>query len=230
MHENQSVAVLESAGHREKAISILIVDDNPMVRYGIRRLLEQKARIEITAEASSCHAAWDILRSKSPCVLLIDIDLKDGCAHKLIAKVGKAAPVTKILVYSAQAGELQIIQALRSGAHGYLTKDAEPDGLLEAIRAIAQSGSYLDPAISSKVIGQLGRVQERRVSRSRHLTQRESAVLQGIALGKRNRDIASDLFITERTVKYHLTSMFAKLRGSNRTEAVKYAFEHGFIK
>jgi len=230
MHENHPVPLLGSAGPREKAITILIVDDNPMVRYGIRRLLEQKTRIQITAESSSCQAAWGILGSNSPCVLLIDIDLKDGCAHKLIARVVKEAPQTRILVYSAQAGDLQIIQALRSGAHGYLTKDAEPDGLLEAIRAIVQSGSYLDPAISSKVIGQLGRAQERRVSRSRHLTQRESAVLQGVALGKRNRDIASDLFITERTVKYHLTSMFAKLRVSNRTEAVKYAFEHGFIK
>jgi len=230
MYKNQSVAFLRSAGNVEKTISILILDDNPMVRYGIRQLCEQQTGLEMIAEASSCQMAWNMLESKKPRVLLMDIDMKDGCAHKLIAKVVREAPETRILVYSARSGELQILQALRSGAHGYLTKDVEPDGLLDAIHAIAHSGSYLDPAISSKVIGQLGRVQERRTSNSRRLTQRETAVLQGIATGKRNRDIATDLFITERTVKYHLSSMFAKLQVRNRTEAVKYAFEHGFIK
>lgn len=230
MHESQSVSLPVSRGLREEGISILIVDDNPIVRYGIRQLLERETDIQVTAETSSCHAAWDILSTSSPHMILIDVDLKDGCGHRLIAKVSKAVLKTKILVYSAQTGELQIIQTLRNGAHGYLTKDAEPNGLLVAIRAIALCGSYIDPAISSKVIGQLGRVHERRTSKSRRLTWREFAVLQGIATGKRNRDIASDLFITERTVKYHLSSMFAKLRVSNRTEAVKYAFEHGFIK
>lgn len=230
MYKGQSASLLKSAGHIEEPISILILDDNPIVRYGVRKLCEQKTDIGMIAEAYSCQTAWNMLESKKPRVLLMDIDMKDGCAQKLIAKVAREAPETKILVYSAQAGELQIIQALRTGAHGYLTKNVEPDGLIDAITAIAHSGSYLDPAISSKVIGQLGRVQERRTSKSRRLTQRETAVLQGIATGKRNRDIATDLFITERTVKYHLSSMFAKLQVRNRTEAVKYAFEHGFIK
>jgi DNA-binding NarL/FixJ family response regulator len=214
----------------ESAVSVLIVDEHPIVRYGISQLLEQATDLCVIAETCSCGTAWKSIKTKAPRVLLIDVDLKDGCALRLIAKVTKARLQTRILVYSANAGELQITDALRSGAHGFITKDIQPDELLKAIRTISESGSYLDPAVTSKVIGQLGRKQERRAVNGRRLTQRESAVLQAIALGKRSSDIAAELFISERTVKYHLSSMYNKLQVSNRTQAVKYAFKYGLIK
>jgi len=228
--EIESVHRAESAGEGRDTVSVLIVDDHPIVRYGISQLVQQADRTLLSSHTSCCHTAWKAISSARPSVLLMDIDLKDGCAHKLIEKIARSTFLTRVLVYSALAGELQIIDALRSGAHGYITKDAEPEALLRAIHAVYRDGSYLDPAIASKVIGQLGRVQERRASNGRRLTQRECAVLKGLSEGKRNRDIAADLFITERTVKYHLSSMYNKLNVSNRAEAIRFAFEHRFFQ
>ena len=230
MGQRQVQPIRNSLMSSESAVSVLIVDENPIVRYGISQLLEQATGLCVIAETCSCDTAWKSLKTKAPRVLLIDVDLKDGCALRLIAKVTKARLQTRILVYSANTGDLQITDALRSGAHGFITKDIQPDELLKAIRTISESGSYLDPAVTSKVIGQLGRKQEKRAVYGRRLTQRESAVLQAIAMGKRSRDIAAELFISERTVKYHLSSMYNKLQVSNRTQAVKYAFKYGLIK
>jgi DNA-binding NarL/FixJ family response regulator len=123
-----------------------------------------------------------------------------------------------------------VLEAVRCGVHGYITKDAEPERLCEAIRVVAGGDFYLDPAIASKVIAQVGRKHERRARPSRELTPREVAVLYRLAAGMRNSEIASDLFITERTVKYHITSMFNKLQARNRTQAVKIAIQNGLIK
>ena len=208
----------------------MIVDDHPIVRYGIMHLLEAEPGMHIATDISNCFMAWEILRKNAPNLLLMDVELKDGCAHTLMMKIGEQGIDTRILVYSAQTEDWQILDALRHGAHGYITKNAEPDRLCEAVRMVGEGGFYIDPAIASKVIGQVGRIHERRSPRSRQLTPRESAVLKGIATGKRNQDIAAELYITERTVKYHLSSMFNKLQVQNRTEAVRYAFEHGMIK
>ena len=208
---------------------VLLVDDHPIVRYGIMRLLEGELNKHVVADNSSCKTAEGILRKHAPVLLLMDMQLRNGCAHTLIMKAMKLCPATRILVYSAQAEDHQIIDALRHGVHGYVTKDAEPDRLCEAISVVGEGGSYIDPSIASKVIGHVGRINERRTLNSRQLTQRESAVLKGIASGKRSRDIAVDLYISERTVKYHLSSIFSKMRVHNRTEAVRYAFERGLI-
>lgn len=217
-------------GFGSQQLSILIVDDHPIVRYGITRLLEDELDMHIIAAVSDCETAGGILRNEAPVLLLMDMQLQDGCAHNLVMKVGELGLDTRILVYSAQIEDWQIVDALRHEVHGYITKNAEPVNLCEAIRVVAEGGSYIDPSIASKVIGQVGRTNERRSPQSRHLTERESAVLKGIASGKRSREIAVELYITERTVKYHLSSMFSKLRVHNRTEAVTYAFEHGLIK
>ena len=208
---------------------VLLVDDHPIVRYGIMRLLEGELNKHVVADNSSCKTAEGILRKHAPVLLLMDMQLRNGCAHTLIMKGIELCPATRILVYSAQVEDHQIIEALRQGVHGYVTKDAEPDRLCEAISVVGEGGSYIDPSIASKVIGHVGRINERRTLNSRQLTQRESAVLKGIASGKRSRDIAVDLYISERTVKYHLSSIFSKMRVHNRTEAVRYAFERGLI-
>ena len=217
-------------GFWSQPLSILIVDDHPMIRYGIKHLLDGESDMHIIADVSDCEIAGGILRNEVPALLLMDMQLQDGCAHKLVMSIGELGLDTRILVYSAQIEDWQIIDAFRHEVHGYITKNAEPVRLCEAIRVVAEGGSYIDPSIASKVMGHVGRNNERRSPQSRQLTQRESAVLKGVASGKRSREIAAELYITERTVKYHLSSMFSKLRVHNRTEAVTYAFEHGLIK
>jgi len=211
-------------------LSVLILDDQPIIRYGLVQLLSSRPGMRVVGETGSCAAALERLDSTKTDLLLMDMDLKEGCAQTLIQKILEKNYVTRVLVYSALAHDAHVLEAVRCGVHGYITKDAEPERLYQAILVVAGGAFYLDPAIASKVIGEVGRKHERRARRSRELTAREVAVLQRLAAGMRNSEIAGDLFITERTVKYHITSMFNKLRARNRTQAVKIALQNGLIK
>ena len=215
---------------RRAALSVLILDDYPIIRYGLARLLASRPDMRVVAETGSCAVAWKQLDTTKPDLLLMDMNLREGCAPGLILSIIEANLATRVLVYSAQSHDAHVLEAVRNGVHGYITKDAEPERLCEAIRVVGDGGVYLDPAVASKVIAQLGRTHERRARRSRELTAREVAVLHRLAAGMRNSEIATELFITERTVKYHITSMFNKLRARNRTQAVKIALENGLIK
>jgi DNA-binding NarL/FixJ family response regulator len=212
------------------SVAVLILDDHPIIRYGLVHLLSSRSGLRVVGETDSCATAWERLDSTKTDILLMDMELKDGCADSLIQKIIEENLATRVLVYSAHSHDAHVLEAVRCGAHGYITKDAEPELLCEAIRVVAGGDFYLDPAIASKVIAQVGRKHERRARRGRELTEREVAVLHRLATGMRNSEIACDLFITERTVKYHITSMFSKLRARNRTQAVKIAIQNGLIK
>jgi DNA-binding NarL/FixJ family response regulator len=164
-----------------------------------------------------------------PDVVLVDLMLEDGTACDLMQKLQARGIAGQILVYTAHAGEAQVLETLRAGASGYIIKGSTPQRLTDAIHTVAEGGSYLDPAIASQVMGRVGRTKERRSSHSRELTERESTVLNALVQGKRNKDIAGELFITERTVKYHVNALFTKLRVQNRTQAVRAAVEQGLV-
>jgi len=221
------LAVLDGS---DAKLSVLILNDHPIIRYGLVQLLTSLAGMRVVGDTGSCATARERLDSMKPDLLLLDMELKEGCAQTLIQKIIEENLNTRVLVYSARSHDAHVLDAVRCGAHGYITKDAEPELLCEAIRVVAGGDFYLDPAIASKVIAQVGRKHERRARRGRELTEREVAVLHRLAAGMRNSEIASDLFITERTVKYHITSMFTKLQARNRTQAVKIAIQNGLIK
>ena len=229
-----SVGEQDSASTRstdlvETNVRVLVVDDHPVVRMGVSMLLAQESRLKIVGEASSCAEAWDKLRGLRPDVILGDLILEDGNACELMQKMQAEGISGRLLVYSAHAGEARVLEALRAGASGYIIKGSTPQRLIDAIRTVAGGDSYLDPAIASRVMGRLGRTEERRSGHSRELTEREAAVLKALVMGKRNKDIAGELFITERTVKYHVNGLFTKLRVKNRTQAVHAAIEQGLI-
>jgi len=211
-------------------LSVLILDDHPIIRYGLVQLLTSQPNMRVVCETGSCTTARERLDSVKPDLLLLDMELKEGCAQTLIQKIIDENLNTRVLVYSARLHDAQVLEAVRCGAHGYITKDAEPERLCEAIRVVTGGDFYLDPSIASKVIAQVGRKYERRARGGRELTEREVAVLHRLATGMRNSEIANELFITERTVKYHITSMFTKLQAKNRTQAVKIAIQNGLIK
>jgi len=211
-------------------LSVFILHDHPMVRYGITRMLASRSDMRVAGETRSCAVALKALETAPPDLLLMDMELREGGAPGLILKINEHNLRTRVLVYSAQSHESHVLEAMRCGAHGYVTSDAGPGQLCEAMRVVAGGEFYIDPAIASKVVATVGRKHERRARVSRELTPREVAVLHRLAAGMRNSEIASDLYITERTVKYHITSMFNKLRARNRTQAVKIAIQHGLIK
>ena len=213
----------------EATLSVLVVDDHPVVRMGVSMMLAAESGLRVVGEASSCAEGWSMLLKLRPDVVLVDLMLEDGTACDLMQKLQAKGLAAQILVYSAHTGEAKVLETLRAGASGYIIKGSAQQRLIDAIHTVAGGDSYLDPAIASQVMGRLGRTQERRSPHSRELTERESTVLEALVQGKRNKDIAGELFITERTVKYHVNALFTKLRVQNRTQAVRAAFEQGLV-
>lgn len=213
----------------EETLSVLVVDDHPVVRMGVSMMLAAESGLRVVGEASSCAEGWRMLLKLRPDVVVVDLMLEDGTACDLMQKLQAKGLAAQIVVYSAHTGEAKVLEALRAGASGYIVKGSKQQRLIDAIHTVAGGGSYLDPAIASQVMGRLGRTQERRSPHSRELTERESTVLEALVQGKRNKDIAGELFITERTVKYHVNALFTKLRVQNRTQAVRAAVEQGLV-
>jgi len=213
----------------EATLSVLVVDDHPVVRMGVSMMLAAESGLRVVGEASSCAEGWRMLLKLRPDVVVVDLMLEDGTACDLMQKLQAKGLAAQILVYSAHTAEAKVLETLRAGASGYIIKGSAQQRLIDAIHTVAGGDSYLDPAIASQVMGRLGRTQERRSPHSRDLTERESTVLEALVQGKRNKDIAGELFITERTVKYHVNALFTKLRVQNRTQAVRAAFEQGLV-
>ncbi len=217
------------SGANNHNYSILVVDDNPLVRYGIRQLLECEPDMTISAEIDCCNSAWALLSRQKITVLLLDLELHDGLAYRLIADIVNNQLKTKIMAYSANMSEWQVANTLDCGAHGLISKNVDPLVLREAIRAMIRCGSYYDSVVASLLVKKFESKEKQNKCPHQQLTKREVSVLNGIAEGKRNQDIAHDLYISERTVKYHLSSLFQKLQVHNRTEALKYAYDHDLL-
>lgn len=214
---------------KNRPISVLAVDVHPLIRMGVYTLLAAESGLRIVGEASGCAEAWGMLLKLRPDVILVDLMLDDGSACDLIQKIQARSITGHVIVYTAHTGEVHVLEALRAGASGYILKGSTPQRLIDAIYAVAGGGSYLDPAVTSQVIGRMGREQERRMPSGRELTEREAMVLGALAQGKRNKDIAGELFIAESTVRYHIKRLFTKLRVKNRTQAVQAAIKQGLI-
>jgi len=227
--DSESTRSTNMTNVKNPTVSVLVVDDHPVVRLGVSMLIAQESGLRVAGEASSCAEAWTLLLRLQPDVILGDLMLGDGTACDLMQKMQAKGIGGQVLVYTAHTGEAQVLETLRAGASGYLIKGSAPQRLIDAIHTVAGGDTYLDPAIASQVVGRLGRPQERRSVHSRELTNRETTVLNGLAQGKRNKDIAGELFITERTVKYHVNALFTKLRVQNRTQAVRVAVEQGLV-
>ena len=218
-----------STDEENAPLSVLVVDAHPVVRMGISMLIAQDSGLRLVGEASSCAQTWDMLLSLRPDIIVGDLMLEDGTACDLMEKMRAGGIAGQFVVYTTHVGEAHVLEALRAGASGYVVKNSTPQCLIDAIHTVARGDSYLDPAITSQVVGRLGRTHERRSSYSRELTKREATVLHSLALGKCNKEIAGELFITERTVKYHISHLFAKLRVKNRTQAVRAAVDQGLV-
>ena len=202
-----------------RSIEIVVVDDFPVVRHGICDLLASQQGFKVVGDAEDGIDGLRMTKATQPDILLLDLELNaQQYSYDFISKIVSGYPTTKVVVYTGYYSENLVLEAIRCGASAYVIKSSHLDRLYEAIRAVAGGGSYLDPGITSLVIGKIGRRQDRRTPNSRELVS-----------GKRNREIAENLFISERTVKYHIKSMFAKLHAKSRTEVVKIAIRNGFV-
>jgi two-component system, NarL family, response regulator len=203
-------------------IRILCVDDHPVVRRGIAAMLATEPSLSLVAEAASGSEALGKYRESRPDVVLMDLRLPGGMdGIETIVALRKEWPQARVLILTTYAGDENIHRALEAGARGYLIKDALDDDLLNAVTAVWQGRRYVPPRIAVQLAEHGPRVE---------LTDRERQVLNLMAQGLRNKEIAAELAISEATARTHVENIVAKLGVNSRMEAVILAAQRGFIQ
>ncbi len=210
-----------------EAIRILIAADHAVVREGLRGLIATEPGMVVIAEAVDGPDAVSKAGSLRPDVILMDLVMPHLDGLEAIHQIKERDPEARILVLTSFAGDDKVFPAIRNGALGYLLKDTSPQELLHAIRDVYRGESSLHPTIARMLIGELNRPPTRRPAADQ-LTEREVDVLQLVALGLSNEVIGARLFISERTVRTHVSSLLGKLHLANRTQAALYAVREGF--
>jgi DNA-binding NarL/FixJ family response regulator len=204
-------------------ISLLIVDDHPVVRDGLRGMFTADPRFEVLAEAGDGAEAIAAAEKLRPDVILMDLRMPRTDGVTAIKELAKRGVPSRVLVLTTYDTDSDVLPAIEAGATGYLLKDAPRDELFRAVEAAAQGQAVLSPAVATRLMGQM------RQPTSEPLSQRELEVLELIARGSTNREAAKQLFISEATVKTHLLHVYAKLGVNDRAAAVATAFSRGYL-
>ena len=218
------------SGRLEAPIRIVVADDHPVVRDGLVAMLRADPAFDIVGEAANGAEAVRLVEATAPDVLLLDLEMPglDGVA--VLRRLRESGSRTRAIVFTVFDTDERIIAAVEAGAQGYLLKGVPRAEMFAAIRAVHAGGSLLQPVVAARVL-------EHVASRARGgdalspeeivLTPRESDVLQLLARGRSNKQIAATLGVSERTVKFHVSALFTKLGATNRTEAVTRAIQAG---
>jgi DNA-binding NarL/FixJ family response regulator len=204
-------------------IRILLVDDHPVVRHGLRGMLDAEPDLTVVGEASSGPEGVDLATAERPDIVLMDLRMPGGDGVSATEKLLSAVPGVRVVVLTTYESDRDILRAIEAGASGYLLKDASPTELADAVRAAARGETVLAPSVASTLVRQV------RKPAPPALSARESEVLRLVARGRTNADIGKALFISEATVKTHLLRIFNKLDVADRTAAVTTAMEHGLL-
>ncbi|MFT4113735.1 response regulator [Silvibacterium sp.] len=203
-----------------ETIRILVVDDHKIVRQGLVALLNTVSDFEVIAEASDGLEAVEVWRQHKPDVTLMDLRLPGLGGADSISRIREFAPAARIIVLTTFDGDEDIYRALQAGARGYLLKGMDLDELTEAIHAVHSGRSRIPAQVAEKLAERMG---------GPGLTTRELEVLKRIVAGRSNKEIASDLFISEATVKTHVNSILGKLGVADRTHAATTALQRGIV-
>jgi DNA-binding NarL/FixJ family response regulator len=204
-------------------IRLLIVDDHPVVRDGLRGMFTGTSEVDVVGEAADGAEAVTLAEALRPDVILMDLRMPGVDGVTAIGRLSERGLDTRVLVLTTYDTEADVVPAIEAGATGYLLKDAPRDELFRAVRAAARGESVLSPSVAAKLIGQV------RAPAREPLSQRELEVLGLIARGSTNREAAAHLFISEATVKTHLLHIYGKLGVRDRASAVAAAYERGLL-
>lgn len=208
-------------------IGVLIADDHPVVRQGLRTFLALQEDVEVVGEAGDGEEAVARARELLPDVALVDLVMPKLDGIEAIRRIREASPSTKAIVLTSFADDDKVVPAVKAGAAGYLLKDVAPDDLIDAIRRVHRGEALLHAAVAARLMQEVSHDAERPGAA---LTAREREVLRLIAHGRSNREIASDLVLSEKTVKTHVSNILAKLHLADRTQAALYAVRERLVE
>jgi DNA-binding NarL/FixJ family response regulator len=200
---------------------VLVVDDHALLRTGVANIINHEADLEVVAEAANGHDAIDAFLIHHPDVVLMDLRMPGMEGVEAIRRIREIDPQARVVVLTTYDADEDIARALQAGAKAYILKDISADALIACVRDVLAGKTYLAPAAAAKLAERVTQVQ---------LTPRELAALRLLANGHSNKEIATSLEISERTVKSHLAHLFEKLQVTSRTEAVRVATRRGLVR
>lgn len=222
---------------------IVIIDDHQLFREGVKRILDFEPSFEVIAEGDDGEEALAIVDAHKPDVVIMDINMPKVNGVEATKQLIEADEDTKVIILSIHDDENYVTHALKTGARGYLLKEMDADTLIEAVKVVADGGSYLHPKVTHNLVNEFRRLAasngqaasmqplQPEIRRPLHiLTRRECEVLQMLADGKSNRGIGEALFISEKTVKNHVSNILQKMNVNDRTQAVVVAIKNGWVE
>ena len=224
----------------EENVRIILIDDHKLFREGVKRILEFEPRFEVVAEGDDGTDAIELVQENDPDIVLMDINMPVQNGVEATADLIKKFPELKVIILSIHDDESYVTHALKTGALGYLLKEMDADSLVEAIKVVNEGGSYLHPKVTKNLVHDYRRLANEEsagtpinetYSQPLHiLTRRECQVLQLLAEGKSNRAVSEALYISEKTVKNHVSNILQKLNVNDRTQAVVMAIKNAWVK
>ncbi|MBW3110880.1 MULTISPECIES: response regulator [Bacillaceae] len=222
------------------ATNIVIIDDHQLFREGVKRILEFEPSFNVVAEGDDGSEAMNLVETHEPDVVLMDINMPETNGVEATRELMDKYPETKVIILSIHDDENYVNHALKTGALGYLLKEMDSDALVDAVKIVAEGGSYVHPKVTHNLVAEYKRLanaqnsggfQQSEVRRPLHLlTRRECEVLQMLADGKSNRGIGEGLYISEKTVKNHVSNILQKMNVNDRTQAVVTAIKNGWVE
>ena len=212
-----------------KIIQVLLADDHVLVRAGIRTLLEKIPNVKVVAEAASGREALELVKTKLPDLVLMDIAMANLNGLEALSRIAKDFPEVKVMILSAHANEEYVIRALRGGAAGYMLKDSATAELELAVSSVREGKTYLSPSISRTAIDNYLERMGDVVSPLEQLTSRQREILQLIGEGKNTKEIASNLEISVKTVESHRLQLMERLRIHDVPGLVRFAIRTGLV-
>ncbi|MDI6892152.1 MAG: response regulator transcription factor [Actinomycetota bacterium] len=218
----------KQAGRQVKKIRVLIADDHPLVRQGLRAVFDLVKGIEIVGEAGDGKEAVEKIKQVKPDVVLLDLRMPKVDGVTVCRIVKEENPEIKVIVLTTYDSDEEIFGALEAGASGYLLKDVPPGDLVQAVRMVVRGQSLLHPSVAQRVFS--GKLKSSETKPSFDLSPREMDVLRLMTKGLSNREISKALWISESTVKAHASRILHKLKQSDRTKAVLFAIQKGLVK
>jgi two-component system response regulator DegU len=214
-------------------IKVMIVEDHALVRQGLRQLLSLETDFEVVGEAQDGNEVLELVNAVRPDVILMDLNLPGKNGIELTEELKAKFPEINILALTIDNDQSHVSKIIKAGASGYVLKDIDPDTLYEAIRAVSKGDAYIQPCLLTKLLNEFRQFMNEEkttvLPEELGLTQRELEIVSYIASGNSNKDIAEKLFISEKTVKNHVSSILKKMALEDRTQVAVYAYRKGLV-